>query len=62
VEKVKEWGENFGYEIWEVEVDAVEQYSWGSGGLPQGNYVLEAPRLNFRYFYWYWSTSLQFLK
>jgi len=36
VEKVKEWGENFGYEIWKVEVEAVEQYSWGSGGLPQG--------------------------
>jgi len=36
VEKVKKWGENFGYEIWEVEVETVEQYSWGSVGLPQG--------------------------
>jgi len=41
VEKIKEWGENFGYEIWEVEWNSIY------GGLeacPNENYnVLEAP-------------------
>jgi len=42
VEKVKEWGKNFGYEIWEVEVEALEQCV---GACPKENYnVLEAPK------------------